>query len=242
MTSDHRNHLGQPIGFPLPGWRSPPRPPRSPMAGRYCRVEPLDPERHARDLHAANLLDAEQRNWTYLGSGPFERLDAYLDWMKTSCLGDDPLFHAIVDLDTGKAVGVGAYMRIDTRSGVMEIGNINYSPLLQRKRAATEAMFLMMQRAFELGYRRYEWKCDALNARSRSAAQRLGFSYEGLFRQAAVYKGRSRDTAWFSIIDSEWPQLKDAFTRWLDPGNFDADGRQRLRLADLTAPVLKQRG
>jgi RimJ/RimL family protein N-acetyltransferase len=241
MGAQYRNHLDQPIGFPLPDWRSPPRPPRAPMHGRYCRVEPLDPERHARDLHAANALDAEGRNWTYLGSGPFDGFDAYLKWMKSSCLGEDPLFHAIIDVETGKAAGVAAYMRIDTRNGVVEVGNINYSPLLQRRRAATEAMFLMMKRVFELGYRRYEWKCDSLNARSRAAAQRLGFSYEGLFRQAAAYKGRSRDTAWFAMIDTEWPLVEQAFARWLDPGNFDAEGRQRLRLADLTAPLLKQR-
>lgn len=133
-------------------------------------------------------------------------------------------------------------MRIDPANGVIEVGNINYSPLLQRTPAATEAMYLMMQRAFELGYRCYEWKCDSLNAPSRAAAQRLGFSYEGLFRQATVYKGRSRDTAWYSIIDSEWPQLEQAYTRWLAPNNFDASSRQRQRLSDLTAPLLKQRG
>jgi hypothetical protein len=125
---------------------------------------------------------------------------------------------------------------------VIEIGNLNYSLLLQRKPAATEAMYLMMKRAFELGYRRYEWKCDSLNAPSRAAAQRLGFSYEGVFRQAVVYKGRSRDTAWYAIMDSEWPELARAFIRWLDPANFDAQGNQRLRLSDLTAPTLKQRG
>jgi RimJ/RimL family protein N-acetyltransferase len=125
---------------------------------------------------------------------------------------------------------------------VIEVGNINYSPLLQRTRAATEAMYLMMKRAFALGYRRYEWKCDSLNAPSRAAAQRLGFSYEGIFRQAVVYKGRSRDTAWYAMIDSEWPGLDEAFTRWLDLDNFDAQGRQRLRLSDLTAPILKRRG
>jgi len=122
------------------------------------------------------------------------------------------------------------------------VGHINYSPLLQRKPAATETMYLMMKRAFELGYRRYEWKCDALNAPSRAAAQRLGFSFEGVFRQATVYKGRSRDTAWYATIDSEWPELERAFLRWLDPANFDPQGNQRLRLSDLTAPTLKQRG
>ena len=240
--SQYTNSLGQPIGFPLPGWRPPPAPPREPMAGRYCRVEPIDLERHARQLHEANMRDPSGRAFTYSGAGPFETFETYLEWIKSYCLGDDPLFHAIVDNVTGKAVGVASYLRIDVRNGVIEVGHLNYSPLLQRTRAATEAMYLMMKRAFELGYRRYEWKCDALNAPSRAAARRLGFSYEGVFRQAVVYKGRSRDTAWYAAIDSEWPELKAAFTRWLDPDNFDAQGRQRTSLSDLTAPVLKQRG
>jgi len=236
------NDLGQPIGFPVPGRKEPPRPPRTAMAGRYCRVEPLDPALHADDLFRANTLDATGRNWTYMNYGPFPTLDAYRAWMHAHCLGDDPLFHAIVDNTTGRAVGVASYMRIDTRNGVIEVGNINYSPLLQRKRAATEAMYLMMKRAFELGYRRYEWKCDALNAPSRAAARRLGFSFEGVFRQAVIYKGRNRDTAWYAAIDSEWPRLERAFLRWLEPGNFDEQGNQRLRISELTAPTLKQRG
>lgn len=212
------------------------------MIGHYCRVEPLAPERHAAELYEANARDPSGRAYTYLFSGPFDSLAAYLQWMKSSCLGDDPLFHAIVDSATGKAVGVASYLRIDVKHGVIEVGNINYSPLLQRTRAATEAMYLMMKRAFELGYRRYEWKCDSLNAPSRAAAQRLGFSYEGLFRQAIIYKGRNRDTAWYSVIDSEWPELEKAYTRWLAPDNFDEHGKQRLRLSALTAPILKQRG
>jgi RimJ/RimL family protein N-acetyltransferase len=212
------------------------------MAGRYCRVEPLDPARHADDLFRANALDATGRNWTYLSYGPFDTLEAYREWMQSKCLGDDPLFHAIVDSAAGRAVGVASYMRIDPRNGSIEVGHINYSPLLQRKPAATETMYLMMKRAFELGYRRYEWKCDALNAPSRAAAQRLGFSFEGVFRRATIYKGRSRDTAWYAAIDSEWPELERAFLRWLDSANFDAQGNQRLRLSDLTAPTLKQRG
>jgi len=234
--------MTQPVGFPVPGWKAPPRPPRTALAGRYCRVEPIDPARHADDLFRANALDTTARNWTYMNYGPFPSLDAYRDWMQAYCLGDDPLFHAIVDSASGRAVGVASYMRIDPRNGSIEVGHINYSPLLQRKPAATETMYLMMKRAFELGYRRYEWKCDALNAPSRAAAQRLGFSFEGVFRQATVYKGRSRDTAWYATIDSEWPELERAFLRWLDPANFDPQGNQRLRLSDLTAPTLKLRG
>ncbi|MEK6593091.1 MAG: GNAT family protein, partial [Pseudomonadota bacterium] len=197
--SMHRNALDQPVGLPLPGWTPPPRPPRTALQGRYCRVELLDPERHAAQLHEANLRDASGRAWTYLFAGPFDTLAAYRQWLATACLGDDPLFHAIIDAATGKAVGVASFMRIDVNNGVIEVGNINYSPLLQRTPAATEAMYLMMKRVFELGYRRYEWKCDSLNASSRAAAQRLGFSYEGIFRQAVVYKGRSRDTAWYAM-------------------------------------------
>ena len=147
----------------------------------------------------------------------------------------DPLFYAIVDLAKGEAVGVASYLRISPSSGSIEVGHINYSPLLQRTPAATEAMYLMMAQAFDLGYRRYEWKCHALNAPSRSAAQRLGFSFEGIFRQAAVVKGRNRDTAWYAAIDEEWPALREAFERWLDPTNFDEKGNQRVRLSDLTA-------
>ena len=238
----HTNELGQPLGFPLPGWKEPPRPPRTAMAGRYCRVEPLAVARHAEDLHRANTLDPSRRNFTYLLSGPFDTLDAYRQWMSSASGSEDPQFHAIVDAATGKALGVASFMRIDTRNGVIEVGNINYSPLLQRRRAATEAMYLMMQRAFGLGYRRYEWKCDALNAASRAAARRLGFSFEGIFRQAVVYKGRNRDTAWYAAIDSEWPELERAFQRWLDPANFDGEGRQRIPLSALTAPILKNSG
>ncbi len=235
---EQTNHLGQPIGFPLPGWTPPPCPPRERMAGRYCRVEPLEPERHAADLFAANSLDTEGRMWTYLAVGPFATLDEYLAWMRASCGGDDPLFFAIVAQDSGRAVGLASYLRIDPKSGSIEVGHLAFSPLLQRTRAATEAMYLMMRRAFELGYRRYEWKCDALNEPSRRAAQRLGFTFEGVFRQATVYKGRNRDTAWFSVIDREWPALRAAFERWLDPANFDEEGRQRERLSDLTRQAL----
>ena len=213
------------------------------MVGRFCRVEPLDPARHAADLFAANGLDKDGRNWTYLFQEPFADLGSYRQWLEQVAKADDPLFHTIVDLKTGKAVGVATYMRIDRANGVIEVGNINYSPLLQRTPAATEAMFLMMARVFdELGYRRYEWKCDALNAASRAAAQRLGLSFEGIFRQAAVYKGRNRDTAWYAAIDSEWAALRQAFLAWLAPANFDSAGQQRTRLSDLTRPILKAQG
>ena len=220
-----------PIGTPVPGWTSRPRPPRTAMEGRYCRVEPLDIGRHAADLHAANLDADDHSRWTYLSAHGFDDLDDYREWLRGMTADDDPLLHAIVDGTTGRAIGVAAYLRIDPANGVIEVGHINYSPRLQRTRAATEAMYLMMRRAFdELGYRRYEWKCDSLNAASRAAARRLGFTFEGIFRQAVVYKGRNRDTAWFSIIDAEWPAIRAGFERWLAPENFDNDGRQRRRL------------
>ena len=232
--SIHANHLGQPIGPPLPGWTPRPRPPRSPTTGRYCRVEPVDPAAHTADLFAANALDVEGRMWTYLSVGPFADEPSYRAWLQSIQSSEDPLFHAVVDTRTGKAVGIASYLRIEPAQGVIEVGHLQFSPLLQRTPAATEAMYLMMRRAFdELGYRRYEWKCDSLNAPSRAAALRYGFTFEGIFRQAIVYRGRSRDTAWFSIVDSEWPAIKRAFQRWLDPSNFDSEVRQRARLSDL---------
>jgi len=227
------NALGQPVGEPVPHWTPPPPPPRAPLAGRYCRLEPVDPGRHAVPLHAANALDAEGAMWTYLPYGPFASAAAYRAWMEQTCLGDDPYFLAIIDLATGEPAGLAAYLRIDCANGVIEVGHLAYAPRLQRTAAATEAMYLMMRGAFELGYRRYEWKCDALNQASRAAAERLGFAGEGVFRQAVVRKGRNRDTAWYSIIDREWPARRAAFERWLSPENFDSAGRQRQRLADL---------
>ena len=236
------NELGQPIGFRIDDWMPPARPPLEPMVGRTCRTEPLDPTRHGADLHEANSRAADARHWTYLPYGPFETLDSYVVWVDGVAALPDPQFHAIVELRTGRAVGVASYLRIDPAAGSIEVGHIHYSPLLQRTIAATEAMYLMMKRAFELGYRRYEWKCDALNAPSRAAAQRLGFSYEGVFRQARATKGRNRDTAWYAAIDKEWAALDSAFRRWLDPSNFDERGRQRTSLGTFTGPILVARG
>lgn len=203
------------------------------MTGRYVRVEKLDPRVHLPDLVEAHA-NADPAHWTYLFDEKPPTPEAYGEWAKKAAATEDPLFHAIVDLEAGKACGVAALMRIDKTHGVIEIGHVNLAPRLQRTRQATEAMYLFMKRAFdELGYRRYEWKCDSLNAPSRAAALRLGFTFEGIFRQAIVYKGRSRDTAWFSIIDKEWPALKAAFEHWLDRSNFDAGGQQRRRLEEL---------
>ena len=229
------NALGQPVGLSVGDWTPPPKPSRAPMLGRYCRLEALDPARHAEALYAANALDAQGHQWTYLPYGPFADFAAYRAWVVTQAASEDPLFYAIVDLADETPVGVASYLRIAPAAGSIEVGHLLFSPRLQRRPAATEAMFLMMQHAFELGYRRYEWKCNALNRPSWQAALRLGFHYEGTFRQARVDKGHSRDTAWFSVIDGEWPALKACFARWLDEGNFDAAGRQRLRLSELTA-------
>jgi RimJ/RimL family protein N-acetyltransferase len=206
------------------------------MEGRLCRVEPLDAEAHSGQLYEAHANDTEGRNWTYLPYGPFASVDEVQAWALSVEKGEDPLFLAIVDLATQKAVGWASYLRIDAEMGSIEVGHVAYSPLLQLTAAGTEAMYLMMRRAFEeLGYRRYEWKCDSLNAPSWNAAERLGFTYEGTFRQAWVRRGRNRDNAWFSIIDSEWPAIRGALEAWLDPANFDTQGRQRKRLAELMA-------
>jgi RimJ/RimL family protein N-acetyltransferase len=234
----HTNHLGQPVGAPVEGWTARPRPPRTAMSGRFATVEPLDAERHAAELFDANADDRAGRNWTYYPYGPFATLAEYRRWVEGACGDPARLFHAIRDNASGTAVGVAAYANLQPSVGVIEIGSLNFSPRLQRRPAATDAMYLMMRRVFdELGYRRYEWKCHSLNAPSRAAAERLGFRYEGLFRQATMTRGRNRDTAWFSVIDSEWPALRAAFERWLDPANFAADGSQRHRLASLRAPA-----
>ena len=230
------NQHNQPIGRPVPGWTTRPKPPRAPIEGRFCRIEILDPQKHAADLFAANRLDMDGRNWTYLGYGPFDRLEDYRAWARAL---RQPTIRCFTPSSIAKPTRRSAsrsLMRIDPPNGVIETGHLNYSPLLQKKPAATEAMFLLMRRVFdELGYRRYEWKCDSLNAPSRAAAERLGFKYEGLFRQATIYKGRNRDTAWFSIIDGEWPALKRAYEAWLEPGNFDASGKQKQSLSALIA-------
>jgi len=224
--------FGQPIGAALPRWTRPPHPPRTSIRGRFCSVEPLDPASHGRDLSACLVgRENDDGRWTYLPYGPFNTHDDFAGWLERSATAEDPLFFAIVD-GGGRAIGVASYMRIDRANGVIEVGHLNYSARLQRTAAATEAMYLMMRRAFdELGYRRYEWKCDSLNAPSRRAAARLGFTYEGLFRQAVIYKDRNRDTAWFSIIDTEWPARKAAFEAWLAPENLDENARQRQPLS-----------
>ena len=203
------------------------------MVGKYCRVEPLELETHAAELYEAYARAEDDRNWTYLLAGPFDDFAAYEAWLKAAGVRHDPQFHAVID-PSGKAVGIASYLRIRPSVGVIEVGHIHYSPQMQKTPMATEVMYLMMRRVFdELGYRRYEWKCDALNARSRQAAIRLGFTFEGIFRQATMYKGRNRDTAWYSIIDKDWPALEWAFRRWLDRSNFAANEQQKKSLGTL---------
>ncbi len=236
------NEFGQPIGNALPDWKPPPFPPHVPLAGRHCRLEPLNAARHARDVYEAQREDTDGARWTYLFNGPYEHFADYEAWCVDAQSSRNPQFYAIVDAASGRAAGTCTYMRIEPRHGVIEIGNIYFSPRLSRTRAATEAMYLMMANAFTLGYRRYEWKCDSCNQPSRAAATRLGFTYEGLFRQAIVYKGRNRDTSWFSIIDGDWNGgLKDAYARWLADDNFDSQGEQKKRLSELTAPFVHAR-
>ncbi len=228
--SQHKNHLGQAIGAPLTDWQECQRPPKTPIQGEYCRVETLDVKKHAEDLYHAFASDEDHSNWTYLPYGPFNGeggFDKFKVWINATCTNDDPHFHTVIDLKTNKAVGIASLMRIDPNNGVIEVGHIHFSPLMQRTPISTEALYLLMNRVFdEFGYRRYEWKCDSLNSPSCNAAKRLGFIPEGVFRQAITYKNRSRDTAWFSIIDSEWPALKTMFEAWLKPENFNEAGEQ----------------
>ena len=226
------NALGQPLDFEVPGWTPRERPPATPIEGRWCTVAPIDADRDARQLYDAVMHDADGANWTYLPYGPFDTFEAYDTWLRATCLGPDPMFHTVRLKDSGKAVGIASLMRIDPANGVIEVGHIHYSPLLQRTPASTEAMYLLMRRVFdELGYRRYEWKCNNMNAASKRAAERLGFTFEGVFRQHIVTKERNRDTAWFAIIDKDWPAIRHDFETWLDPENFTDDGGQRSQLA-----------
>jgi RimJ/RimL family protein N-acetyltransferase len=211
-------------------------PQKQPLDGRYVRLEPLDAQRHAADLFA--LSKDSPAIWTYMGYGPFADQSVFYNWTASCAAEADPLFYAVIDKATGRASGVVTYMRMTPSQGVIEIGHIWFAPVLQRTRQATEAIFLLMHHVFDnLGYRRLEWKCDALNAGSRRAAARFGFSYEGIFRQHMVYKGRNRDTAWFAIVDGEWPAIRMGFERFLDPANFDAAGRQRQKLETGKPPV-----
>ncbi len=244
MTSKH-NIETVPIGAQV-DTTPPQRPQRIVLDGRVVSVVPLDAAAHSQTLYEGSRGEENEGLWRYLFEGPFATRAAFDAHLRERAGSEDPLFFAILDKSlgdavrhaVGQAVGYASYMRIEPAHRVIEVGSILFTPRLQRTVGATEAMYLMARHVFEdLGYRRYEWKCNALNAPSRRAALRLGFTFEGVFRQHMIIKGRNRDTAWFSMLDSEWPQRKAAFERWLDPSNFDADGRQKVSLSALNREV-----
>jgi RimJ/RimL family protein N-acetyltransferase len=226
------NEFKQPLNKKI-NWQPAVNPPRTAMQGEYCRLEPLDVEKHAEKLFASLALDNKGESWTYLNYGPMD-LKQFRDWLHLMIATPQSLPYTIIGNTQQKIVGIAIYSNINTAHGTIEVGHLHFSKLLKRTPAATEAMFLMMQRAFdELGYRRYEWKCNALNSPSRNAAERLGFSFEGIFRNHLIVKNRNRDTAWYSIIDSEWPVLKGKFQRWLSADNFNDDGSQKISLGEI---------
>lgn len=235
MTPETAMPADRPLGPLVEGWTPPPVPPRDlSLEGAHVRLRPLRAATDARPLFDAYA--GADGDWTYLPVGPYAAFEPFADWCAGAEASVDPQFLTI-ETEAG-IVGSCSYLRINPGAGSIEVGFIHYAPALQGAPAATEAMHLMMAWAFDAGYRRYEWKCDALNAPSRRAAQRLGFSYEGTHRQALIVKGRNRDTAWFSILDSEWPALREAHQDWLSPENFDAQGRQIRALSALTRPLL----
>ncbi len=238
--TDRINQYGQPIGQAMDNWQPGTCPAPVTLTGQYCQLQPLDAERHAQELYQAfHGSDDSNRLWTYLAAGPFDSFEQFQPFITTAARSHDPLHFAVTDNKTGKAMGTLSLMRTDAGNRVVEVGHVMFSPQLQRTPLSTEAQFLLMRYVFDtLGYRRYEWKCDHLNSPSRQAALRLGFSFEGIFRQAVVYKGRSRDTAWFSVIDSEWQRLSQAFSHWLATENFDSQGRQRYPLSHFQSAVL----
>ena len=223
-----------PVGAPV-SFRPAPRPAREPLQGAHVLIRPLDPDADAQTLYAASHAPAGDPSiWTYLSEGPYEHAEAMREALTRQARSEDPLFFTLVGLPAGDPSGIVSYMRIAPEFGVVEIGNIWFAPSLQQTTAATEAIYLLARHAFDdLGYRRLEWKCDALNAASRRAAERFGFSFEGIFREHMVVKGRNRDTAWYAIVDADWPRIRSGFERWLAPENFDESGRQRDRLNEL---------
>ncbi len=236
------DNFAMPTGLPVDASAAR-RPQRTTLRGRSVTLTPLDPIVHGAALWEGTRGEAGDRLWQYLFEGPFPNRAAFDTHLRRIAASQDPLFFAIVDSASADAVGFASYMRIEPDHRVIEVGNILYTPRLQQTIAATEAMYLMARHVFEdLGYRRYEWKCNALNAPSRKAAPRFGFSFEGIFRQHMIVKGRNRDTAWFSMLDSEWPLRKASFERWLDPSNFDQSGRQKVALSRLNDVVTNDIG
>jgi len=219
---------------PLAHRPEPARPPRIAADGAWCRLEPLDPDRHAADLWAA-FEATEARDWTFLAEGPFPDFASFKDWTAARAADGDALFQTVVV--QGAARGVGSHLRIAPADFGIEIGHIHFAPALRRTPAATEALHLWIDQAFMLGYRRVEWKCDVLNEPSRAAARRLGFSFEGIFRNHRRFRGRNRDTAWYAIVEQDWPALRALHREWLDPAGFSPNGAQPFRLSERTAPL-----
>ena len=235
MRDEAKSEVAMPIGPAVDGTPAR-RPARTTLPGRVVTLTPLDPQAHGAALYEGTCAEAGDRLWQYLFEGPFTNWAAFDLHLRRIAASEDPLFLAILDNASARAVGYASYMRIEPVHRVIEVGSILYTPRLQQTALATEAMYLMARHVFEdLGYRRYEWKCNALNAPSRRAALRFGFRFEGVFRQHMIVKGRNRDTAWFSMLDSEWPVRKANFERWLDPSNFGEDGRQKVALSRLNA-------
>jgi RimJ/RimL family protein N-acetyltransferase len=233
LTSAIHPDSGLPVGIILDPVQAQ-RPSRITLEGRFARLEPLDPMRHGRELYDATHGPEREAIWAYIGDGPFSDFESFRVSLEAKAKSEDPLFFAIVDKSDGKAKGYSTLMRIDVPNRAIEVGNIVYGSAMQKTPLATEVQYLLMRYAFDtLGFRRYEWKCNALNAPSRKAADRYGFTYEGLFRQHMIIKGRNRDTTWYSIVDGEWPRIKAGFEAWLAPDNFTPDGQQKKSLASL---------
>lgn len=236
MAANRLNEFNQPIGAALPDWTPPVKPPATPITGAYCTLQPLDPTAHSKDLWAA-FGQSDARQWTYLLSDAPKSEDELHNLYQEIVGRADYATYAIVSNKTGKPVGTASYLNIVPKNGDIEIGNLNFSASLKKTCQSTETIYVMLKRALdELGYRRVVWKCDSLNEASRNAALRFGFTFEGIHRNHMVIKGRSRNTAWFSITDTEWPAIRDTFNAWLDPANFDEQGAQKKRLADLMPP------
>ena len=216
----------------LANWAPRPRPARVTLEGRYCRLEPIDPQRHGDELFAASMAPGAEDRFRYLFESPQDR-GAFGSWLDRVAATEDPLCFAVVDSASGRCEGRQSLMRITPEHGVIEVGGILWGPAIARTRVATEALFLHARYAFDtLGYRRFEWKCNVRNEPSMRAARRFGFAFEGIFRQHMVIKGENRDTAWFATVDADWPRIRSGFERWLAPENFDREGRQTARLAD----------
>jgi len=226
-----QDKLGQTLGAIVNNWTGVKMPERINLLGQYCKLEALNIDAHGAALFDVFSQDKEYKNWTYLPYGPFESVESYKLWLKNTSNGSDLIFYVVVNQKNGEVLGIVSYLSINPKHGVIEIGHVHFSSKLQKTPIATEAIFLMIQYVFdEAGYRRCEWKCNALNESSKNAALRFGFSFEGVFRQALVVKGRNRDTAWYSILDSEWPEIRKAFILWLQPENFDKAGKQKVNL------------